>query len=217
MIREIIVIGSVHKGNGALVHQLYQILCAIEPDVIFEELFEIEYNEIYKNGKKGHLEPQAIKRYLVSHNAQNMPVDLDINDLLKAESINTIKKTFKTFEKNKFYEELSEIKSLDTERHGIPYLNSPQLAILNQDLIELEKRIVNRINNVEMIEAFNNWKDANSKREKAWLKNIQDCSLSFNKAVLIIGADHLNSFKKLISTTQNSAITWHFNYFNNSK
>lgn len=65
-----------HEENGRCSpDELVDIINTIRPDIIFEELTVCNLNRAYKEGIQVSLETDAIKRYLLSHDVERIPVD----------------------------------------------------------------------------------------------------------------------------------------------
>ncbi len=74
----ITLISTRHHNNGECnAHALCQILEHIKPEVIFEEMRPSFFDKYYIEKTRTNLEVQAISAYLIYHNVQHIPVDID--------------------------------------------------------------------------------------------------------------------------------------------
>jgi hypothetical protein len=214
--REVIVIGSVHSGNSAFVYQLYKLLLDVRPEVIFEEQSLSQFDQVYREGKVGSIESMAIKMYLENYSAINIPIDLEGQSLLNVEAVKNVRKMFNTFRENDQYSNFYDKIDSDLSAYGFPYLNSDVYRKNIMALHEMEARLVQYLNIPQLTKTYETWLKANNERETAWLEKIYSTQTKYNKAVLIIGAEHLNTIHekvKKIVDSGNNELKWNFNYF----
>src|SRR5258708_23301673 len=84
---QITLVCSVHRESELCnAAELLEILRAIEPGVVFEEMLPSDFDSYYKHGTKSSLESRAINRYREFKSFQQVPVDrYDMPESLLAE------------------------------------------------------------------------------------------------------------------------------------
>ena len=224
----ITLIGTNHSEKGKCnSDELYKIIEAINPEVIFEEIPSIIFDMFY-NGKchfdEFHkilkyklpnnlldridilplsdtpLEINCVKKYLQIHNIKNIPVDIDINSELSTK----MKMMFGEFYKHDdVYKNFVDECKLLTEQYGFDYLNSKKYLDLDEKMKLREKQLIesNCFNKNELLSIYElSFKEIMDDREDAMLRNIYHYSKAnvYNQAVFLIGARHRKSIMQRI-------------------
>ncbi len=138
----ITLLSTVHKEIGKCnSEELYKIFQSINPDVIFLEAFENSYSQYHKmlfsqfGVYQERLEIKAIQAYSQNHTFEYVPV-LDIG------LSNEFEKKITIVSENKDYQRLlDKYVSLETN-NGFQFLNSDRSIALQEEMRELEKRII---------------------------------------------------------------------------
>lgn len=224
----ITLIASNHTEKGKCnSDELYKIIQAINPEVIFEEIptfiFDMFYrgkchfNEFHKvlKYKLPHnvldridtlplsetpLEVNCIRKYLQNHNIKNIPVDI----VTDSEISTNMEMMFGEFYKNDdVYKKLVDECKLLTEQRGFDYLNSKNYLDLDEKMKIREKQLIetNCLNKNELLRIYElSFKEIIVDREIAMLRNIYNYSKEnvYNQAVFLIGARHKKSIMERI-------------------
>jgi hypothetical protein len=76
---QLIIVGTSHEENGQTnVDDLYNIICEIEPESIFEEIPIDLYSRIYETNELPEtIEVKAVRKYVNSHKIDHLPIDLN--------------------------------------------------------------------------------------------------------------------------------------------
>lgn len=211
--QNITIVFTVHKENGKCNSaELYKIIEVINPEVIFEEVspdnFEYYYNEIEKEES---LEVRCIKKYLLSHKIQHIPVDIDPDANLSTNDINYM---FQTFQKNHEYAQCKEQIIIKVAQYGFQFLNSTEYLNLLSNLEKIEEGILrfNIYNNI-LSRTYKLFHAEQNNRENKMLENIYEyCENNqFCEALFLIGTGHRKGILKKISENQKrstSKLNW---------
>ena len=200
-------------------YELCKIIEAINPEIIFEEIPPSCFDEFYVTKSRRNLETDAIHKYWETFVIPHIPVD---SDDIPSESF------FKKHEyMHKRIEGLADINGFNyrnlTDRcreqiaiHGFKYLNSKYYINFCDEIGSTIERGLQKINNEELFQINQLWKDINKKREIEMLQNIYNYSRksSYNKAVFTIGAGHKKSIVKKIKeyeTREDFKLNWTMN------
>jgi hypothetical protein len=175
--------------------ELYHIIEQINPEVIFEEMPRTWFDEYYILNSREKLESKAIKRYILYNKIEHKPVDSD--NIPSEEFFKSLEKLHKKVEGltdyNGFkYRKLTDRNRLNTDQLGFKYLNSIECININKEIYEAIENGLLKINNDELIQIFDTWKEINNSRENTMLKNIYEYSSvhNYNKAIFTVGGAH---------------------------
>lgn len=207
----ITLISTIHKEIGRCnSDELYKIIENICPDVIFLEAFEENYSKydqfifsqfgVYKE----RLELKTIQQYSQNHTFKYVPV-LDVGLSVEFET------KIKIVSENKDCQRLLDnYNSLEMDG-GFQFLNSEKSIVLQEEMRELENRI---INNETMQQKVNANIDA---YEDSMLRNIYSfCqNNSFNTAIFMCGIAHRKSIiGKINEYEKKSEIKLNWTFYN---
>jgi pheromone shutdown protein TraB len=214
---DVTVIFSMHKEFGNCdIKGLYTIIEKIKPEVIFEELDYPRFDEAYKEQDPFSLETKTITMYLQKYTIEHIPVDT-----YEMPEINTEKKLFMEkfiCENNNDYKEILIKQTLLAGRDGFAFLNSKQFSDLTEKIKAQEEMTYQNTDNEEYKKIYKDWIMFNDNREYEMIKNIYNYSNEhkYNKAIFLIGADHINSIAKKIQNykDENVNINWIFDIKN---
>lgn len=210
-LHNITLISTIHKEYGNCnSNELLKIIENICPDVIFLESFEDNYSKydqmifsqfgVYKE----RLELKTIQKYSQNHTFEYVPVlDIGLSDEFETK--------IKIVSENKDYQRLLDNYNLLEVDDGFQFLNSEKSIILQEEMRELENRI---INNEIMQQKVNASIDA---YENSMLRNIYSfCKKkSFNTAIFMCGAAHRKSIIEKIKEYEiNSEIKLNWTFYN---
>lgn len=208
-LRNITLISTVHKEIGKCnSDELYKIIESINPDVIFLEAFEENYSKydqmlfsqygVYTE----RLELKAIQAYSQNHTFEYVPVlDIGLSDDFETK--------IKIVSENKECQRLLDNCNLLEMDGGFQFLNSEKSIELQEEMRELENRI---IDNETMRQKVKASIDA---YENSMLRNIYlFCKKkSFNTAIFMCGAAHRKTITQKIveyETKENLNLNWKF-------
>lgn len=195
--------------------ELYKIIDAISPEVIFEELTKDLSDRIYGHPRLPNEPPEieSIKRYSLNHNISHIPVDINPNQSLRKEEIDYM---FSFFQQYNFYKDLEGEQIKMIEQDGFAFLNSEKCMKLFEEKMILEERLMNSsINRNQLIRIHKLFYDEHDIRESEMLKNIYYYSREnqYNKAIFFIGSGHQKSIIEKIEnykTQQSLKLSWTF-------
>ena len=205
----ITLVSTVHKEIGQCnSKELYKIIKLLNPDVIFLEAFESSYNKYHQMlfSQFGiyheRLEIKAIQAYSQNHNFEYIPV-LDIG------LSNEFEKKLTIVSENTNYQKILDNYTLLETVHGFQFLNSKKQIALQEEMRELENRIIDKkIMHQKANENFDAY-------EHSMLRNIYSFSKekSFNKAIFMCGAGHRKTITQKIleyETKETLKLNWIF-------
>lgn len=205
----ITIISTVHKEIGKCnSDELYKIIESINPDVIFLEALKENYTNydrilfsqfgVYKE----RLELKTIQTYSQNHTFEYVPVlDIGLSDEFETK--------IKIVSENKDYQRLLDNYTLLEIKGGFEFLNSKKSIVLQEEMRELENRI---IGNESIRQKANASIDA---YENSMLRNIYSfCKeKSFNMAIFMCGAAHR---KSIIEKIKNLEIKLNWTLYNDT-
>jgi len=213
---KITLVCSLHRESGLCnPAELLEILRAIEPDVVFEEMLPSDYDSYYKHGTKLNLESQAITRYREFKSFQQVPVDrYDMPENLLAE----IKREFdcvcdRVEQTSQEYRELNEEQHRGVNQFGSKYLNIVAFATMLVRTSEIEEKTIVETGDQLLIRGLERWRHAIQKRELEMIGNIyQYCRENvFDTGVFLVGAAHRTGIVKEMerhASTEADLINW---------
>jgi hypothetical protein len=192
-------------------NELFKIIEKINPEVIFDEIPSSRFNAHFIEQSIITLETNAIKLYMNNHNVNIIPVDnYDFSEIQKGDiDYNKISNN------NADYYNLCKEQYLLTIQHGFEYINSHQNFQLIEKLQTIEREVLGKINDEELLKLFETWYEITDKRENEIIRNIYNyCEEhTFDKGLLLIGAEHRNSIINKTQKYNNEKINWDFNFF----
>ena len=119
----IFLVCTVHGEAGtASANQLYEILCTINPDVVFLEVPSGAIDSQTLENMKNNLESKAIRLLKTNHQVKLVPVDLPTPSLDFFENYERVHREVKA--KSIRYRQLVDNYSTRLRKHGFYYLNS---------------------------------------------------------------------------------------------
>jgi len=196
--------------------ELYKIIKAISPDVIFEELptlaFDIVYKKIIQHPDEP-LETKSIKRYLLDHNITHIPVDLVADYNMPTKEMEDMLAMFKTYD---VYKNIEDEQYKMTERDGFTFSNSKRsLELIEEKKIAEKNLIESMINKDQLLRIWNHFYAQQEKRDSEMLRNIYNYSKehSYDKAIFTVGALHRKSLMEKIQEyerTEEFKLNWTF-------
>ena len=217
---QITLVCSVHRERGLCnAAELLEILRAIGPDVVFEEILPSDFDSFYKHGTKSNLESQAITKYREFKSFQQIPVDrYDMPESLLAE----IKRDFdcvvdRVEQTSQEYRELNDAINHSAHQLGFKHLNSVACATMMARTFEIEEKTIIETGDRDLIRGLERWRHANQKRELVMIGNIyQYCRENvFDTGVFLVGAAHKTGIVKEIgkhASAEPDLINWNFAY-----
>lgn len=211
----VVLISTEHRGSGKCnSEELFKIIEAINPDVIFEEETNDEKFEKYYNDENSFnsLEVKCIKKYLQNHNVNHIPVDIKTNFNYREWDY-----MFETFKKYNVYKQTIKEHCELRDKDGFSYLNSEKCMELFDKMKTTERQLIefSGINRDELLRIYNSFHKEHDNREDAMLLNIYNYSKQnqYNQAVFLLGYAHRKSIIEKIrkyEPTENFKLNWTF-------
>ena len=214
----IILICTVHNTIGNCnSFELYKIIEKIQPDIIFEELPLIVYDDCYKEYMVT-LETTAVKEYIKTHSIKHIPIDT-FDKKHNMHKIFAIVNDFLINNSPVYQNQIQALMDIESEQ-GFTFTNSKQCDTFFDNFQIMQKRILFEINDNYLTRIYNEEKNYHSNRENEMIQNIYNYSKqnNYNKAIFFIGAGHRKSIiRKLYQYNRTSDIHLHWKIYNPSK
>ncbi len=195
----ITLISTRHHNNGECnAHALCQILEHIQPEVIFEEMRPSYYDKYYVEKTSTNLETEAISIYLITHNAQHIPVDTDdipsgafFRDYQRA--VELVLGLTDNYGLN--YRNLLATSKRHAANYGFNYLNSNHYNTYIEEIRHAFEAGLEQLNDDKLSQAYRLWNELSDRRENEMLQNIYNFSRdhTYHNAVFLLGAGHRKS------------------------
>lgn len=213
---KITLVGSAHRENGLCnAGELLNIIRAIEPEAVFEEIRPSNFDSYSKHGIRSSLEALAITRYLEFKPFRRVPVDrYDIPENLLAEFKREVDCVFNHVEQcSEEYQLLNEENDKSVYQHGFGYLNSAAFATVMTRISQIEEKTINETGNQGLIRALDRWRQFTQRREREMIRVIYEYCRDnvFNTGVFLVGAAHRIGIAKEIehyANTDANLIEW---------
>lgn len=197
----ITLIGTHHSDLGkSNSDELHNIIESISPTVIFIELSEDLFDRVYIRNQLAN-EPSEIKstkRYLLKHNIEIIPVDIEPYKNLP---LSDIEYMFNEFKRYNVYKKLDDELYKMTKKDGYPFLNSKECMELHEKKRITEKDLMQfMMNQNQLLRIHKLFYEEQEIREKEMLRNIYNYSKEnrYETAVFTIGAGHRKSLMQKI-------------------
>ena len=193
------VISTKHKLNQINdLKELYKIIEDIKPEVIFEELNYSCFDEAYNKQEPFSIETHTITKYIQNYSVEHIPVDTYDTPEINEETKDYYEKYI--YDNNNEYKKILDKQNQLAFRYGFNALNSKQFIDLTEMRKKQEEMFFQKTDNEKYKKTYKNWIEYNNNREYEMIKNIYNYSEEhkYNKAIFLIGADHINSIKKKI-------------------
>lgn len=217
--KKITLICTEHQTRGACnSDELYKILEAIEPKVIFEEMPLSAFDDYYINKSRNRLETDTIILYKKKNQIEHIPVDHDdIENQLRI--VNKNKQVhIKVEKRSRTYCHLIDTHIEYCYQYGFKYLNSKCCEDLHKALDTEIVEVLKIIENENLTAIYKEFCETlTHKRESVMLENIIKYSMEndFERGVFFIGAGHRYTIIEKIQElekTQNN-IKWNYNNY----
>lgn len=200
---KVTVILSTHRDHGQCNSEnLLQLLTQVKPDVIFEELSEELHNKAFIEGESVCIESEAIRSYIKSNSAENIPVDTYPIPKSHNQNFNKILDyTFKgarrkSFDSRHLVDQIARYQFT----HGFEYLNSAAHIQIMTARENLQNEIILSSNNETLIAQQSSVDKVIFMREEMMLDNIYS-HLQHREgvnAIMLIGSAHCNTIRERI-------------------
>ncbi len=213
----VIVIFTRHDSDGMCnSDELFKIIWSLQPDLIFEEIGHVVYDQIYIQQNRTTLESNAIKIYLLTKDVEHIPVDTyDRPDSYRS-GWNHLAGVLEPYQ-NKSEPLNRAIKQLRSQSQagGFPFLNSNQHDAILNEIEKVEKSILVELADDKLNQIAELINEVNSKRDEEMIDTIYKYAeqTEFQKAIFLIGAGHRRSIKKKLDKIEaryGVEIKWHF-------
>lgn len=196
---KITILGTIHKNLGQCnVAKLVDVLKAVGPEVIFEEIRPADHERFYREAPGQIVEVDAIRVFSELKAVKQVPVDeFEIPIGFKK----TVDEIFQYVESNssEYLSILSKIDQL-TYEHGYTFLSSLHHIELRNAADDLIEQLVSNSECDLLKNSLSGWYQQLRRRELIMLDNIYEyCrNNSVNKGVFLVGSGHLSYLAKLI-------------------
>lgn len=212
---EITLICSGHLQIGACnASELFVILKAFEPDVIFTEMRPSEFDDYYA---RGSVEAHAIAKYRALRDAKDVPVDdYEMSQEQAVQLKSVLDRGFHAVRNaSAEYQRLEDERDQYVCEHGFRYLNNDAFAQNEAKLIEIEETLIERMSDEVLKFARLEWRELMRTRERHMVANVYGyCRLNtFATGVFLVGAAHKSNVVKEIkkyASTYAARINWEF-------
>jgi hypothetical protein len=182
--------------------QLLKIIERVQPEVIFEELSQANFQRAYNDETLHTLETTAIKRYITCHDVVHIPVDTFPRGREHDENVNRLYSiltsgiTQDAFQLRQLIRQLSDLSG----EYGFNFLNSSENDEYLNNLNSLKSRILELLKNDRLNRIHESEIQMINDRERQILRNIYTFKKenSFNEGLMFIGSGHRRSFPALI-------------------
>lgn len=191
---KITIVGTVHNERGRCNKaELVKILDVISPNVVFEEISEKAYREMYVENGTWKLESEAIKEYQKYHLIEHVPVDqigVSMSLLRRYQDLH-----MQVERRSRLYQVLCDQDSLNWRNKGFGYLNSGEFIELNRRLDEEIENVASRIISKTPRNTFQEWRKLDHDREQDMVDSVYSYCRdnTFETGVLLCGAAHRKS------------------------
>jgi len=208
----ITLISTIHEQVGLCsVSALHEILERARPEVIFMEIPPLSFQRVFKDEE--NLESRAVKRYLETHRAEAVPVDImEASSEVVAESQRLCRELRA---RSRDYCQLMNADQQYIHEHGFAYLNSKYCVETWLKADVATREALESIGNAELSRGYKGWNDVHEHREQEMMKNIQRYAEAhpFNTGIFLLGAAHRRSIMEKVANLSggsSSSIDWNF-------
>ncbi len=211
------IIFTQHAAEGNVnSYELLKLIESIQPDVIFEEIGSVVYDQVYVQQNRLKLESEAVKAYLMTNDLEHIPVDtFEPPDGYYSRQNHLLEVLNRHFYKSvRHHNAFTNLVNSSTAG-GFPFLNSDENDTLLNDFENEQNQHLAELgdDNLNQIAALRN--EVNSKRDEEMIDNIYKYGEqnAFQKAIFLIGAGHRRSIKKKLDKIEpryDVEIKWHF-------
>jgi len=218
---KITLISTEHDESGKCnPDELYKIIEAIRPEVIFEELANDDFHRYYNEESSFKpLEVQCIKNYLQNHDIKHIPVDIEPNQYLSFKEWDYMLDTFKKYD---VYKKLLTEHCALRDKEGFAYFNSKKFSDLFDKVENVKIQLIefSGLNKNELLRIYKLFHKEHDARENAMLLNIYNYSKEnkYKQAVFLLGNAHRKSMiKKIIEYEKISEIKLSWTIYDNKQ
>ncbi len=211
------VVFTQHQSDGMCnSDELLKILWSLHPDVIFEEIKDAVYDQVYAQQSRSKLESTAIQLYLLTKVAEHIPVDtFPCSDAYYRNTNHLLDIIGKNLSKSEGLTHAFNQLAYHVPKGGFPFLNSDPYDTLMDNLENEEKRILAELADDRLLQIAQQRIEVNSKRDEEMIDNIYKYGEKhpFQTGALLIGAGHRRSFKSKLDKIvprYGVEIKWHF-------
>lgn len=146
---QVTLIFTQHIENGACSSDtLLQLIEAVKPELIFEELSLENYRLAYEEMSLNNLETVAIRKYLAYHEVEHIPVDTyELPKDYQRDLDSMYDKLISSVGEDSFrFRSILDWKESWINQYGFHFLNSPQNELLFEDIESLKEKALSKLN-----------------------------------------------------------------------
>lgn len=211
-VRRITLICTTHRELGLCNEStLLQILEAINPDVIFEELSPSDLASFYRERTRYTLETRAISDYLKGRPARQVAVD----EYALPENFRSDLDALFDYAESSSNEYCDAVNELDSSSFhgGFSYLNSQDFAVLRRKADDALDKAITASGRKDLSEIYSTWDLFLRERNASMVRNIYDYCRENPCAdgVFLVGAAHRTSLVGCIESAiklEPDLVTW---------
>jgi hypothetical protein len=183
-------------------YELYRIIEFIAPDVIFAELPEDLFIRFYPENQLPYEPPEvkSVRRYLLTHNIDHIPVDIEVSQSLSTSEIHYMIGSFKKYNA---YKNLEDEQYRMIIENGYGFLNSKRCEELHTQIIITEQSLLQFMSDkAQLSRIHKSLYEEQDVREHEIIKNIYNYSKQkpYNQGLLLIGSGHRKTIFEKIET-----------------
>jgi hypothetical protein len=192
-----------HEELGYCTSQnLLRIIEHVKPDVIFEELSDALYEEVYVEGKLNNLESIAIRAYVAKHEVPHIPADTFPRSRQYNEdqyAFNNKLTTGAGYDSAQLRDLLDQLEER-VGTFGFSFLNSDNNDVAMQMLETAKQKVLKKLNDPKLDDLYQKDQEVILKREDVMLDNVYRYAKenSFSNGMMFIGSGHRKSIMKKI-------------------
>jgi hypothetical protein len=219
MTRTITLIFTRHRDLGFCnSNALLQIIEQVKPDVIFEELSEVLYEEAYVAYTLNNLETFAIKKYLAIRDVPHIPVDTyprtrqfsEDQSVLEHRLIND--GGYESFQLCSFLDSMQSV----IYKYGFYYLNDPANDENMTKIQDLRLAVLRKLGDPMLDEMYRKSEEVILNREDVMLGSVYSLCKenSVQNGLMFIGSGHRKSIiKKIVERGKSEEIKINWRFF----
>lgn len=195
---------TIHKPTGNCdSYELCNIIESIRPEIILEELSELQFRQSYQEERLITLETNAVKMYLANHDVEHMPVDTFERPKLYDENMDHLfdKVIMGGSRKSADLRGFIDSRQSAISRYGFNFLNSKYNDEAHMQYVGLKDEILKLKNDERLFQLDQLNDEVLGKQEDVMLKNIYDYSSRHEYGTALFLAIIPQCFRRLNSST----------------
>lgn len=223
MPKKITLIFTRHKESGfCTADALLKIIEAVQPNVIFEELSEINYDKVYREKSLETLESDAVKKYLENNSIPHIPVDCLHRSVEMEEEQDRLwsKLTAAPGQPSFQLRSLLEQQMSMVTFHGFDFLNSIQNDLFIESIEKQKEEVLQYLQDEGLFQLAKRDKEIIHKREEVMLNKVYEYfkENEAQNALMFIGSGHRKAIiSKIEERLESESLKLNWQYFSDIK